>query len=105
MNVPYDGESRQQEQEAAGHVKPVVREQRKVSTSLLSSSPSPFLQFREMVLAMIGEPSHLFNIIKTAPDKGLKGYHFQGCFFFKSSCHKYHTEIATKIANGITAWF
>lgn len=100
MNVPYDGESRQREQEAAGHVELVVREQRKVSTSLLSSSPSPFLQFREMVLAMIGEPSHLFNIIKTAPDKGLKEY-----FFFKSSCHKYHTEIATKIANGITAWF
>lgn len=81
MNVPYDGESRQREQEAAGQVEPVVREQRKVSTSLLSSSLSPFLQFREMVLAMIGESSHLFNIIKTAPEKGLKEYHFQGFFF------------------------
>lgn len=71
MNVPHDGESRQRELEAAGHMEPIVREQRKVSASLLSSSPSPFLKFREMMLPMIGEPSYLFNIIKTVPNKDI----------------------------------
>lgn len=86
MNVLHDRESRQREQEAAGHVEPIVREQRKVSTSLLSCSPSPFLQFREMVLAMIGGPSHLFNIIKTAPDKGAKRISFPRIFLFLFFC-------------------
>lgn len=47
VNISHAGESRQRELEAAGHVEPIVREQRKVNASLLSSSPSPFLQFRE----------------------------------------------------------
>lgn len=54
--------------------------------------------------------SHLFNIIKTVPDKGAKRTSFpKFCFvlfrFIESQVVINTTEITTKVANGITARF